>query len=395
MARKQVPNIAPQGHHGVGTPAAAMGHLGPQTAAKVSAPSPSGRSRPPAGTLPAPAVAGPSAPSNAHLQSEPEPTADQLASLEAEQVGTRVGAARKRRSPPQARDLLAGYLGQLRTIPLYTPQQELDGARASWRAWSWHQWRLLLSHPQAVVHCCRECQMPAPTATTAATTATAAGSAAAPIPKAAEPHDAGAAGQAIPRPSAPLSGARSDETQDPKAARAPAAAGLSMAQIVCSVDRSPPQLRAEVPSERGARTLGSPPRRAAHIDQLACALRYADFDKDLYERIIARVRRQVWGRRVLGTAAAFRLTHTDLTHMEVARGRAQRARNHFVRANLRLVVSVARHFHHYRVPFIDLIQEGNVGLMKAVHRFDYRRGFRFSTYAHWWIRQSIERAIIN
>jgi RNA polymerase primary sigma factor len=59
------------------------------------------------------------------------------------------------------------------------------------------------------------------------------------------------------------------------------------------------------------------------------------------------------------------------------------------------VVSVARNFHHYRIPFIDLIQEGNVGLMKAVHRFDHRRGFRFSTYAHWWIRQSIERAIIN
>ncbi|MEZ4273231.1 MAG: sigma-70 family RNA polymerase sigma factor [Myxococcota bacterium] len=62
---------------------------------------------------------------------------------------------------------------------------------------------------------------------------------------------------------------------------------------------------------------------------------------------------------------------------------------------MRLVVSVARNFHHYQVPFIDLIQEGNVGLMKAVHRFDHRRGFRFSTYAHWWIRQSVERAIIN
>jgi RNA polymerase primary sigma factor len=72
-----------------------------------------------------------------------------------------------------------------------------------------------------------------------------------------------------------------------------------------------------------------------------------------------------------------------------------RTRNHFVRANLRLVVSVARNFHHFRIPFIDLIQEGNVGLMKAVHRFDHARGFRFSTYAHWWIRQAIERAIMN
>ena len=75
--------------------------------------------------------------------------------------------------------------------------------------------------------------------------------------------------------------------------------------------------------------------------------------------------------------------------------RANQLRNRFVRANLRLVVSVARRFHHYRLPLIDLIQEGNIGLIKSVHRFDHRKGFRFSTYAHWWIRQAIERAIMN
>ncbi len=77
------------------------------------------------------------------------------------------------------------------------------------------------------------------------------------------------------------------------------------------------------------------------------------------------------------------------------RAKALRLRNRFVRANLRLVVSVARRFHHYRMPLIDLIQEGNIGLIKSVHRFDHRKGFRFSTYAHWWIRQAIERAIMN
>jgi RNA polymerase sigma factor (sigma-70 family) len=74
---------------------------------------------------------------------------------------------------------------------------------------------------------------------------------------------------------------------------------------------------------------------------------------------------------------------------------AKGIRDRFVRANLRLVVSVARRFHHHRMPLIDLIQEGNLGLIKSVHRYDHSKGFRFSTYAHWWIRQAVERAIMN
>jgi RNA polymerase primary sigma factor len=75
--------------------------------------------------------------------------------------------------------------------------------------------------------------------------------------------------------------------------------------------------------------------------------------------------------------------------------KAMGIRNRFVKCNLRLVVSVARRFHHHQMPLIDLIQEGNLGLLKSIHCFDPARGFRFSTYAHWWIRQSIERAIMN
>jgi RNA polymerase primary sigma factor len=131
------------------------------------------------------------------------------------------------------------------------------------------------------------------------------------------------------------------------------------------------------------------------IDRLARSLHAADCDKELLDSAVQSSRHDVWSRRVLDTCPAFRLTHARLSEIDQARGVALRARNNFVRANLRLVVSVARNFHHHRIAFIDLIQEGNVGLMKAVHRFDYRRGFRFSTYAHWWIRQSIERAIIN
>ncbi len=74
---------------------------------------------------------------------------------------------------------------------------------------------------------------------------------------------------------------------------------------------------------------------------------------------------------------------------------AGEARNDFVRANLRLVVSIARRFNHGRMSLADLIQEGNIGLMKAVERFDYRRGFRFSTYASWWIRHAISRALAD
>lgn len=82
-------------------------------------------------------------------------------------------------------------------------------------------------------------------------------------------------------------------------------------------------------------------------------------------------------------------------NMSIGEAKARRAKKEMVEANLRLVISIAKKYTNRGLQFLDLIQEGNIGLMKAVDKFEYRRGYKFSTYATWWIRQAITRSIAD
>ena len=104
-------------------------------------------------------------------------------------------------------------------------------------------------------------------------------------------------------------------------------------------------------------------------------------------------------RKLIGVEDATRLKIAELKEinrqMSIGEARARRAKKEMVEANLRLVISIAKKYTNRGLQFLDLIQEGNIGLMKAVDKFEYRRGYKFSTYATWWIRQAITRSIAD
>jgi len=99
-----------------------------------------------------------------------------------------------------------------------------------------------------------------------------------------------------------------------------------------------------------------------------------------------------------GKKAAVRLRQANdndevMVRLRAAMQRGQEARRKLIESNFRLVVSIAKKYVGHGVPFMDLIQEGNIGLIRAVEKFEYQRGFKFSTYATWWIRQAVSRAL--
>ena len=135
------------------------------------------------------------------------------------------------------------------------------------------------------------------------------------------------------------------------------------------------------------------------VARAARKLRASDADHLHIDAALATIDRLTLGIGVRGGAVNSlgrdRVRGEWLRRVYAANRAASEARNDFVRANLRLVVSIARRFNHGRMALADLIQEGNLGLLKAVERYDYRRGFRFSTYASWWIRHAISRALAD
>lgn len=197
-----------------------------------------------------------------------------------------------------------------------------------------------------------------------------------------------------------------EAAEQPVATIPEATGGLALSQADVYVESDAvPEESQPLPSQgangnEGGRRSRSRGRRTKEFDPDDLVRRYLD-EIGRYPLLTKDDERELAQRIEAGNAARSRIESKERLspgqkrklYQTIREG--EEAHRQFVNSNLRLVVSIAKKYHHSGLPLLDIIQEGNLGLIRAVDKFDWRKGFKFSTYATWWIRQSIDRGIAN